>query len=129
MPHENLKALVEVYADGLTPLADITRLELVRLVETTSKSGDIISLTVEDIANNFTLQHFDSIRVPNITELRPVIFVEGALGNMETDTASPESSTRFTVAFTRGEYYGTLIRRNRNWFSAVSDTRNAYIIR
>jgi hypothetical protein len=33
------------------------------------------------------------------------------------------------VPFSRGENYASLIRANRNWFSAVSDTKNAYIIR
>jgi NADH:ubiquinone oxidoreductase subunit F (NADH-binding) len=30
MPDENLREMIEVYGDGLTPLADATRIELVR---------------------------------------------------------------------------------------------------
>ncbi|MDR2484674.1 MAG: SLBB domain-containing protein [Treponema sp.] len=132
MPNENLKELVEVYGDGFTAIADTGRIELVRLVDSSSKSGDKIPLSEQDIADNFVLRHYDVITVPDITSLRPVIFVEGAVGIGAAEgeeAATPESSTRFTVPFTRGEYYGVLIRRNRGWFSAVSDTRNAYIIR
>jgi hypothetical protein len=42
-------------------------------------------------------------------------------------TAQP--STRLEVIFNYGENYASLIRRNRKWFSSVSDTLNAYIIR
>ena len=132
MPNENLKELVEVYGDGLTAIADTSRIELVRLVDSASKSGDKIPLSEQDIADNFILRHYDVITIPDITSLRPVIFVEGAVGISAVEgeeAANPESSTRLTVSFTRGEYYGVLIRRNRGWFSAVSDTKNAYIIR
>jgi hypothetical protein len=44
-------------------------------------------------------------------------------------TAVPTVSTRLVVPFNKGEYYASMIRRNSKWFSAVSDTRNAYIIR
>jgi protein involved in polysaccharide export with SLBB domain len=129
LAEENLKDLIDVYGDGFTPLADSSRIELVRFVESASKSGDKITLTQKDVTNNFQLQHFDDISVPDITALQPVIFIEGAVGDTETDTANPESSNRFTVTFIRGEYYSALIRSNRQWFTAVSDTRNAYLIR
>jgi hypothetical protein len=38
-------------------------------------------------------------------------------------------STRLTVRFNRGENYASLVQRNQGWFSSVSDTQNAYIIR
>jgi hypothetical protein len=39
------------------------------------------------------------------------------------------ASNRTPVLFNRGETYASVVRRNRGWFTAVSDTRNAYIIR
>jgi hypothetical protein len=125
---ENLRELIEYYGSGFTPLADKTRLELVRYVNSAWVSGDKYFLKEGDIPDNFALQNFDVITVPEITQLRPVMFVEGALGS-DIDSDSPTVSTRLTVSFNRGEYYSSLVRKNRFWFSAVSDTKNAYIIR
>jgi protein involved in polysaccharide export with SLBB domain len=124
---ENLKELIEYYGSGFTPLADKTRLELVRYVNSRSISGDKYFLGEGDIPANYVLQNFDAVTVPEISQLRPVMFVEGAVGSIDAD--SPTVATRMTVPFNRGEYYSSLVRNNRGWFSAVSDTRNAYIIR
>jgi hypothetical protein len=71
----------------------------------------------------------------------PVMFVEGAVrytGQPEVTSVSlnnlgredvPSVSTRLTVRFNRGENYASLVQRNQGWFSSVSDTRNACIIR
>jgi protein involved in polysaccharide export with SLBB domain len=127
LPGEHLRELIGFYANGVTPVADKTRMELVRLVNSKSVSGDKIDLGEQDIADNFELYDYDVVTVPDITKLRPVMFVEGAVGTVE--EASPTASTRFVVPFNRGENYAALVRRNDTWFSAVSDTRNAYIIR
>jgi protein involved in polysaccharide export with SLBB domain len=127
MPEENLRDLIEVYGDGLTPLADATRMELVRVVDSESEAGDKIFLTKEDVANNFPLQNYDTITVPDIGNLQPVLFVEGAVG--ASDDAALIASNRLVVPYNVGESYASLVRRNRSWFSAVSDTKSAYIIR
>jgi protein involved in polysaccharide export with SLBB domain len=127
MPDENLRDLIEVYGDGLTPLADKTRIELVRYVDSESEVGDKIFLTGEDIEHGFPLQNYDSVTVPGIDDLQPVLFVEGAVGTDE--NAGLTASNRLVVRYNVGESYASLIRRNRSWFSAVSDTKNAYIIR
>ncbi|MDR0562165.1 MAG: SLBB domain-containing protein [Spirochaetaceae bacterium] len=129
---ENLKELIEFYGNGFTELADPTRMQVTRYIDATSKSGEIIRITEEDIAKNYELRFYDSVSVPTITEMRPVLFVEGSVQTSTPESGeqvSPEAATRVVVPFIHGEYYGPLIRRNRNWFSAVSDTQNAYIIR
>ena len=127
MPEENLRDLIEVYGDGLTPLADSSRMELVRVVDSESEVGDKIFLTQEDLDNDYPLQNYDTVTVPGIGDLQPVLFVEGAVGTG--DEANLTASNRLVVRYNAGESYASLIRRNRNWFSAVSDTKNAYIIR
>ncbi|MDR0623080.1 MAG: SLBB domain-containing protein [Treponema sp.] len=127
MPHENLRELIEVYGDGLTPLADATRMELVRYVGSDSEVGDKIFLTREDLQNNFPLENYDTVTVPGVGDLQPVLFVEGAVG--AANEAGLTVSNRLVVRYNAGESYASLIRRNRDWFSAVSDTKNAYIIR
>jgi hypothetical protein len=45
------------------------------------------------------------------------------------ETAESNAANRLTVRFNQGENYASLVRRNAGWFSAISDTRNAYIER
>jgi protein involved in polysaccharide export with SLBB domain len=130
--NENLRELVEKYGNGFSPLADSTRMELVRLVNSSETSGNKVFLHEKDFLDNYTLENYDLITVPEKTKLLPVMFVEGAVsmpGEEETAIASPTASTRLIVQFNRGENYASLVRRNSRWFSAVSDTMNAYVIR
>ncbi|MDR1566236.1 MAG: SLBB domain-containing protein [Treponema sp.] len=137
---ENIKELIELYGRGFTPIADSTRLEIVRYVNSGNIAGDRIYLTPDDIARDFALEDYDSVMVPEITVLSPVMFVEGAVDAGVTRTTGEgraigegssvaEGSTRLVVSFHKGELYASLVRRNSHWFTAVSDTRNAYIIR
>jgi len=134
---ENIKELIEFYGSGFTPSGDKTRLEVVRLVNSADIAGDKIFLMENDIANNFVLEDFDEITVPMITQLTPVMFVEGAVtAIVDEKTAiaiAPASdvipSNRLIVQFNKGETYASLVRKNSKWFSAVSDTMNAYILR
>jgi protein involved in polysaccharide export with SLBB domain len=70
-PNENLRDLIEIYGDGFTPLADKSRMELVRYVESGSVSGDKIIFTEADIKRNYSLQNYDVITIPDITDRRP----------------------------------------------------------
>jgi protein involved in polysaccharide export with SLBB domain len=124
---ENLKDLIELYGSGFTPQADRTRLDLVRLVNSGNTAGRKISLTREDVEAGYPLEDRDTVTVPDITLLEPVMFVEGAVGAAE--EAVLTASNRLVVRFYQGENYAALVRRNMTLFTAVSDTRNAYIIR
>jgi len=59
--------------------------------------------------------------------LLPVMFVEGAVGIDITEELV--TTTRLTIRFHAGDTYAALVRRNRDWFSAVSDIENAYVLR
>jgi len=67
MPHENLKELIEAYADGLTSFADKTRSTLTRYADSIEISGDVIPLSEDNLAGNYPLQHLDVIAIPPIT--------------------------------------------------------------
>jgi len=125
---ENITELINYYASGFTPLSDATRVELVRLLNSENIEGDKIFLTEKDLENNFALENFDTVNVPSITQLLPVLFVEGAASTNVTGTQLSVSN-RFAVRFYFGETYAALTRRNIAWFSDVSDTENAYILR
>ncbi|MDR2375316.1 MAG: SLBB domain-containing protein, partial [Treponema sp.] len=127
LPEENLRDLIDVYGDGFTPLADSARIELTRYVNSTDKSGNKIYLAEKAVENNFPLENYDVIVIPTVAGARPVLFVEGAVGVSEEGNLT--ASNRLIVRFEPGEDYGSLVRRNLDWFSAVSDTMNAYILR
>jgi hypothetical protein len=79
------------------------------------------------IQSNEELVCYDVITIPSYYDLKPVMFMEGALYSAAETT--PETSTRISETFEAGENYATLIRKYRTMFSAVSDTENSYIIR
>jgi protein involved in polysaccharide export with SLBB domain len=128
---EHLRELIEAYGNGFTARADKTRVEMIRIVGGGSLSGDKVFLSAGDLEGNYELADQDAVTVPERTALRPVVFVEGAVGAAagETPSSSTRAADRLVVPFNPGENYAALVRRNQNWFSAVSDTRNAYIIR
>jgi protein involved in polysaccharide export with SLBB domain len=69
-PNENLRDLIEIYGDGLTPLADKTRMDLVRY-EGDALSGERISLKDSDIKENFELKNYDVVTIPDASEWWP----------------------------------------------------------
>jgi protein involved in polysaccharide export with SLBB domain len=125
---ENLKDIIMKYGCGFTEIADSTRITLVRYANSIALAGEKIALSEADITNNFVLENYDSITIPDIITLRPVLFVEGAVNIRVVGDASA-TSNRLPINFNEGETYGILVRSNVAWFSAISDTQNAYIIR
>lgn len=127
---ENFRELIEIYASGFIPTSDRTRVEVVRYTNSLSMSGDKIFLNEQSLEENFVLENFDVLFVPEVTALKPVVFIEGAVtAEGELVASIPQASNRLVIPFNRGETYGSLVRANSTWFSAVSDTSNAYIIR
>ena len=127
---EHLRELIERYGSNLTALADPSRMELVRHVGSATDSGDKLYLSALSMAENFPLRDLDVVTVPSITELMPVMFVEGAVQGPEAlESAESNAANRLAVQFNQGENYASLVQQNRGWFTAISDTRNAYIIR
>ena len=130
LDEENITELIEIYGSGFTPVADKTRLEMVRLTNSADVAGDKIFLTSSNLENNYVLEDYDNIIVPRITQLQPVLFVEGAV-TAAAGTADLEltASNRLIVPFNKGDTYASIVRKNIGWFTAVSDTRNAYLLR
>ncbi|MCR5724806.1 MAG: SLBB domain-containing protein [Treponema sp.] len=128
---ENLKDLIEMYGHGLTPLADTSRIELYRTLTGSAGAGEKSYLSKAQIDENFPLLCYDEVTIGSYADLSPTVVVEGAVwenpDTMEKSTA--ETSNRIIAAFNSGEDYAYFVRRNRNWFTAVSDVSNAYIIR
>jgi polysaccharide biosynthesis/export protein len=131
---ENLKDLVNYYGNGLAELADPSRIELTRVLDQVERPGKKIYLNQNSIDDNYPLVCYDSVYIASYTELKPVMFMEGALylntvKKDFTESTTPESSAHVAISFQSGENYAFLVRRNSSMFSAVSDIENAYIIR
>jgi protein involved in polysaccharide export with SLBB domain len=73
LANENLKDLIEIYACGFTPLADKTRMELIRYVGSGSPHGEKIFIGDADIQENFALQNYDIVTIPDVREWWPVV--------------------------------------------------------
>ena len=127
LPGEGLKELIEVYADGFTEKANPSRLSIVRFVSEKSPVGEkqIIDYLKD---TNISLHLYDTITVPSLQELLPVVWFEGAVG-VGVSGASPETSQRVPYTYFPGETVSQAALANRKLFSAVSDLSKAYIIR
>ena len=130
---ENLEELVRIYGGGLSPLADVSRIELYRRVTGKEGSGEKSYLNKESLDNNFPLICYDSVVISSYEDLQPVVFIEGAVAdtNSVDTTASSEleGTTRIVASFNNGEDYAYFARRNKLLFKPESDLANAYIIR
>jgi len=125
---ENITELINNYGNGFTADADRTRIEMIRLANNKEIAGVKLFLAASDLEANFPLENLDSITIPSTTQLQAVMFVEGAAGNRGA-SQNLTASSRLIERFNHGETYASLVRRNISWFSEVSDTQNAYIIR
>lgn len=133
---ENLAELIEYYGDGFTPVADNTRMGLVRYVESESPSGNKIYFGEKALEENLALKHLDAVTVASRRDLIPVMYLEGAISLPVTDTVTQmpatmvsQESNRIPLRFNPGENYASLIRKHTAMFTSFSDTKNAYIQR
>lgn len=134
---ENLSELIERYGDGFTPVADPSRMELVRYVESESRSGNKLFFDEKALEENLAIKNLDSAYVPSRQDSIPVMYLEGAISKSEVDpetgeatiTVESDEAHRMPVRFNPGENYASLVRKNSKVFTSISDTKNAYIQR
>ena len=115
----------------------ISVLRLINLENTSIKSGEYIYLDFNMVFRNnrfdYDLCDYDAVSIASVLRLKPIIFMEGAVRQVEADSAAEvvdEAASRKTVvSFTLGEDYGDIVRRVSSFFSSQSDTGKAYIIR
>ena len=123
---ENLKELLNYYGNGLELYADVSRVEITRYGNQDYRVGQ--KLYVDYDANQtFELLDGDAVYIPSYKELKPVLFLEGAIGSEEGVELS--ASTKKRIQFDYGTKYTFLLRRYASWFTAESDIKNSYIIR
>ena len=134
LPGENLKELIEKYGNGLTEYADLSRIQIERVISENSVSGEMNYLKANSIDDklltDYVLQCYDKINIMSYSSLKPVLFIEGAV-LQDTNGAGTElvTSTKLSLNFEYGTNYAFFIRQHREIFTSVSDLPNAYIIR
>lgn len=127
---ENIQSLINYYGSGFTEFADISRIEITRLIDGNNNNnniGRILYLSEDDLNNDYELYLYDSVTIPSLKEMKPVAFIEGAI--YVSDGVALEASNRKEIRITEGMNYATFIRDNKSLFGATSDLQNAYIIR
>lgn len=126
---ETLKDLIEVYGNGLKPLADISRIELQRLSSENKNKSKKLYLNKSNYA--FLIESYDIVTIFSFEDLLPVIYLEGAVNNniSQSEENELQGSAKFSLPFNEGENYAFLIRKIKDRFLSSSDLENAYIIR
>lgn len=140
---ESLSDLIFYYGGGFAENADRKSISVTRHPNT-SVVGEIpdsvfyLDFTkFAEAQQSYELQHLDEVEVSSIVRLQPVLFIEGAVFEVEKQdddstveqTYQPGSSNRITMFFTEGEDYATIIRRVSDIFLETADTPKAYIVR
>ena len=99
-PGENLKELVEYYADGLPDQADTSKIEISRITDSVSKTGDNIYLSWDE-ALAYELKNFDKIYIKTVADMMPVMYIEGAVlkGSSVNSGEDVEGATKLTIQF------------------------------
>lgn len=130
---ENLKDLIVRYGNGLTEFADLSRIEILHAKTENSKVGEKFYLRAENIddkvISEFKIDCYDTVYIDSFKNLRPSIFVEGAVVEGGTKGTDLATSNKVSIQFNPGENYAFFVRNNKNLFTAVSDLENAYVKR
>ena len=132
---ENLKDLIDTYADGFTETADKNRITISRVLNGSDKSGSVMYLEDPVKIANFEVNSYDSIFVDSLISSKPVMYIEGAVlkpnNNQDEEGAvKVEGTTRVTVSFDYDTNYVYFVKARSSWFgSAIADLQNAFIIR
>ena len=124
---EELAAAIELYADGFTDKADRNALLLTRLAAEQGSGGEKRRFDFQS-ERGFQLKNYDTINIPSLQDLLPVAYFEGALG-AQPNGQSPQVAQRIVYQYFNGESVGQAAKSIAPQFTALSDLRNAYILR
>ena len=130
---ENLKELIEIYSDGLNEWADTRMIQITRITDSDTLTGQNIYLSWEE-GLSFELKPFDKVQIKSVADMRPVMYMEGAiLANKEDSTKSEgtiEGASKVAIQFDYDTDYNFLIRNNRSKFDTpLADLSESYISR
>ncbi len=94
LPGENLRSLIDFYGDGLTETADVTRMEIVRTLFENAGVAKSLYLGEKEYNSDYELKCYDTLKIASYSDLRPVMFIEGAVFSASfLDSTSMDSPT------------------------------------
>lgn len=128
---ENLISLFEYYGGGFTDYADKNRIEINRY-NPSDLSTRVFYLNEDVLSKDFELMDHDSVNIVSSSDLKPVMFVEGAIFGGHQDVASGANGTemgKISSRFDHDTNYATLVRQIQKQFMPSADLENAYIVR
>jgi protein involved in polysaccharide export with SLBB domain len=133
LPDEGMAELISLYADGMTLLADDSRISLTRIDTEGGISGERLRFTWEDI-EYIPLMDRDTVVVADKIVNRPVAIFQGAIttqvqGVVDQTSANVQGMAILEYPFYEGETLGNAVRSINGRFSASSDIGNAYLVR
>lgn len=124
LPEEGISELIE-YAGGYTRRARREDIALTRISEQTRAAQNVRYLTREELAGT-SLEDGDVIEIPSRLDNRPVVFLEGAIGE---GGAPPNGATRISRTIRGDQRLSDFGPAIQGLFTPVSDLENAYIRR
>ena len=128
---EGWRELLTLYADGVTPQGDASRVRVKRAQSDAHQEGEALTIDLSaGVPENISLLPFDEVTVPGRDERLPVVYVEGAIGPPH-DTPVPKDqvSGRYARELIEGTRVSVLIRDARPRILPSADLKSAYIIR
>lgn len=136
LPGDRLATVLERYAGGLTPVADISTVRIVSYVGVTDQIAASVTwdLTSADPAR-IALADRDEILVPSRTDFLPVVFFEGAVDagpaaeNEAMLRTSGSVADQLRFQFHPGETVADAARAIRNRFLTTADLSGAHLER
>lgn len=130
LKNETLKDLIDVYGGGFTDYADKNRIQLSRY-DLATRNTSVFYITEKQIEENLELLNHDVVSVVTTSDLRPVMFIEGAVAEPGkiTEVSSVAEMDRITVRYDYETNYAYLVRNYEKYFRSTSDLSHAYIIR
>jgi len=131
LPGEQLRQLIEYYAGGFTGKANLARLTLARDPKPDLALGMITQIDYTKDSDH-VLRNFDSIIVPSVTDLLPVVYFEGAIGipaAAGTEGKPLDAANRIAHVFVPGETLSQALQTLRDGLTSTSDLAKAYLLR
>ncbi len=139
LPNEQMRELVELYADGLANNSDVSRL---RIERTSGDRAKVLYVSLADAYKQGTpLDNGDIVTIPTLTESLPVVSFEGAVNAQTTasvmSTPAPEQAAsgalpaynRVLYTFKEGETLSDAVRAIHGSIAPLADLSSASVIR
>ncbi|WP_428768127.1 SLBB domain-containing protein [Treponema sp. HNW] len=128
LENENIKELIHYYGSGLTPFANMERIEIENSLSNTKTYID-----KKDFESNTVLKHLDTVFVDTLENTKPFVYIQGAVGTygaqVESGRGIVTKTENIPLPFLQNTDWTYIVRQQRDLFSVHSDIEKTYILR